>query len=528
MKIMLKILLVDDEILARNYIRTLITWEKYEYSICGEANNGQTAIEMIKTHHPDIVLVDVSMPIMDGVALIKYINEKSLKLKVIMLSSYQDYEYVREAMKNGALDYLLKHRLSSEELLGVLERARNSILKEKEANDLEKISEKDSIQESIKQDNIRRLILGIIDEKESNLDSFRYKKLNNSVIVVIQIIDYVLLYNKYTENERYHLRNSIVSLGYQVTEDISNEGIIYIDRGRYAILFNVNAYRSEAEISQRITTNMCNLSSTILRYFNLQISWARSPVCARYNSIPLYYSKVCEKLEGKDTGSSVSKDYKTVKDKVTPLLSISQEKNLLSAIDSLKYNELEHILTDIFIGLKEYSHNVSSVQIVISELITIVTKVCNREKIELRELCNMDDLHLEEIDKTLCWLRELYKNLILRLSENKSDESYSLYVNETIKYMHKNYQRNISLTDTAEYIGITPSYLSHLFKKETGKSFIEHLNYIRIQIAIEAIKEDKIKINNIYKKVGFNNYNYFFQVFKNITGNSPANYIKNS
>lgn len=524
MNCMVKVLLVDDELLARNHIKTLIDWEKQGYTICGEAGNGVVAVEMIKAFTPDIAIVDISMPAMDGITLTQYINQNGLNIKIIIISSYQDYDYVRETMKNGAIDYLLKHRITKDELLRVLDQAKLNIETERKKQSPKIIEDNSSEQHIIMQDNIRKLLLGI-DNKINILLNEKDKQLRNIVIVVMQINDYILLYNKYNENERYLLRQAVTNFGYQIINGLREGGIVYIDKGRFVIIFDTNNYRSEAEINQKIAADMRNLSNTILQYLNIQVLWERSAVCAKESDVAKYYRVACKSIEGSQ--EKIMEDIEILEKGTKPEISIAQEKKLLSAIDSLDEEELNQVIEDIFTGMRNYKGNDSSLQIIISELITVATKACSKEGIELRKLCNIEELHSEDINNAIVWLRNLYNSLISKLRERRPGESYSLYVSEALKYIQFNYHKNISLTDIAEHIGITSSYLSHLLKKETRKSFIDHLNSIRVHAAIDMISRGKTRINTIYQKVGFNSYNYFFQVFKSIIGVTPANYFKN-
>lgn len=104
------IAIIDDESLVRLGIKSSVAWEKYGYEIVGEADNGQTGLEMIREKHPDIVLLDVCMPVMNGIEVLKSLQKLKIQCKVIILSCHDDFCFVKEAMKNGAFDYLRKMR----------------------------------------------------------------------------------------------------------------------------------------------------------------------------------------------------------------------------------------------------------------------------------------------------------------------------------------------------------------------------------------------------------------------------------
>ena len=115
---LLKILIVDDDATVRIGLKTLIAWEQYGYRLVGEAANGQ-----------HIIITDMKMPVMDGLTLIKTLkNEEGFSVAFLVLSSYDDFELVKGAMKLGAVDYFLKLELDVHMLLSCLDEVRKTII----------------------------------------------------------------------------------------------------------------------------------------------------------------------------------------------------------------------------------------------------------------------------------------------------------------------------------------------------------------------------------------------------------------
>ncbi|MEA5616307.1 response regulator transcription factor [Cronbergia sp. UHCC 0137] len=110
---MIKVLLVDDQNLIRQGLRALLELET-DLDIVGEAENGEVALHLISQLHPDVVLMDIRMPIMDGVAATKAIQQNFSNTKVLVLTTFDDEEYVKAALQNGAMGYLLKDTPSEE------------------------------------------------------------------------------------------------------------------------------------------------------------------------------------------------------------------------------------------------------------------------------------------------------------------------------------------------------------------------------------------------------------------------------
>ena len=120
-------LIVDDEMLIRQGIKHYINWEEEGFQIIGEASNGQEALELIELMNPHIILTDIVMPIMGGEELTRIVKTKYPHIEIIILSSFGEFEYVRSTFQSGVVDYILKPKLNSQELLNVLKKAVNRI-----------------------------------------------------------------------------------------------------------------------------------------------------------------------------------------------------------------------------------------------------------------------------------------------------------------------------------------------------------------------------------------------------------------
>src|SRR5690606_19845438 len=135
---MCKVLIVDDEMLIRQGIINYIDWEQEGFQIVGEASNGQEAMQMIGEFSPHIVVTDIVMPIMDGIDLVREAKKAYPHLEIIVLSSFENFDYVRSTFQNGVADYILKPKLNGAELLRILKQIVNRIPDMQEADSLEK------------------------------------------------------------------------------------------------------------------------------------------------------------------------------------------------------------------------------------------------------------------------------------------------------------------------------------------------------------------------------------------------------
>ena len=124
-------------------------------------------------------------------------------------------------------------------------------------------------------------------------------------------------------------------------------------------------------------------------------------------------------------------------------------------------------------------------------------------------------------------LTEMAREEHMQYLEEKKEEHYAIVVRRALAYMRENLSRQITLTELADYAGLSAAHLSRLIKKDTGKSFIDVLNQIRLETAVNLLREGRYKVYEVSNMVGIDNYAYFYQFFKKETGKSPTEYIQN-
>ena len=141
---MLKVFLVEDEFVVREGIKNNVDWKSHGYDFCGEASDGELAFPMIQRLKPDIVITDIRMPFMDGLALSRLIKKEMPWIEIIIISGYEEFEYAKEGIKIGIAQYLLKP-VNGEELLKevdivaekIIEKQKESKIREKYLKEME-------------------------------------------------------------------------------------------------------------------------------------------------------------------------------------------------------------------------------------------------------------------------------------------------------------------------------------------------------------------------------------------------------
>nr|WP_330404169.1 response regulator [Lacrimispora celerecrescens] len=120
------IILVDDEEEVRKSIIKKIEWQAAGFRVVGDAENGEDAMEKIEILEPDVVLTDIRMPYMDGLALAEKVRQRYPSMKVVIFSGYDDFEYAQRAIKLNVTEYILKP-VNVEELTSILKRIKGNL-----------------------------------------------------------------------------------------------------------------------------------------------------------------------------------------------------------------------------------------------------------------------------------------------------------------------------------------------------------------------------------------------------------------
>lgn len=126
---MLKILIIDDDMLTRKGIQMLMPWEKHDMKIVGESANGQEALEFLKEHPVDLALVDLDMPVMDGMTFIETASRLYPELNYVVLTVHTEFEYIQNVLRAGAIDYIAKTQFDKENFDQILDRISSAIHK---------------------------------------------------------------------------------------------------------------------------------------------------------------------------------------------------------------------------------------------------------------------------------------------------------------------------------------------------------------------------------------------------------------
>ncbi|WJH32673.1 response regulator [Paenibacillus sp. CC-CFT747] len=240
---MFQVLLVDDEALARNDVKSMLDFESHGFTICGEANSGSMALSMMERLTPHIVILDVSMPVMNGVELSRLIRDQFPRVKMIMLSSYDDYDYVRTCLMNGAMDYLLKHRLNPDSLLALLNKAVQNLRHEDQEQEARRVHTQmiEQLSPVIHREYVANLAR---DPQAAGEELHAYARENklypdseNYGAAAVQLVPFLLLTETLTDVQKNRLVQQAADVMQMAIGDIQRRTVAYVGEGRYIVLF---------------------------------------------------------------------------------------------------------------------------------------------------------------------------------------------------------------------------------------------------------------------------------------------------
>ncbi len=512
---MIKVLIADDELLVRIGLRTTIDWEKNGFTIVGEAKNGKEAVELFDKFDADIIITDIRMPVVDGLEVIRRLKEKKKDLKSIILTHYDEFSYAQKAIKLGASEFILKNNLSADNLLLILKKLSKEMEPPKQNN----------IRSSMKTDFLYYALEKAI---LSNISKVNYTELMN-VDMDVQFFEHFyvaygkICYNGDADYDMSHndffknISNIFISKNHvrQAMMMVDNH-LIYL----YNINFKTNDHKNELE------EIIDMLKRNIKQFFDLDIYFGVSSVSHELLDIPklvIEGKTACERCffsENKvihydqNLEKIVDDNIKIKPDVIRGYVESSDMEKLYAYID----NRFDKIYT---------TYNKMGVRKLFIDFISLA-KIIYQERFPEEEIVNDAKFRylyfekLSDFNAIKVYVKDVY-HFITMINEEKD---YSYYIKRSIQFIKENYERNISLDEVAEYSQISKSYLSLLFKQETGINFSIFLTNHRIEKCKEYLKESHYKIYEIAEKVGFDNPYYFSKVFKEKVGISCKEYQK--
>lgn len=504
---MYKMIIADDSDLTRKGIRESVNWEMMDIEIVGEASDGLEAMMLIHDTDPDIIICDVRMPKLDGIALINEIQPSHPSLQVLFLSGYSDKEYLKNAIKLNAVDYIYKP-LQLHELISAVEKAKKNCLNKKNHHPqkdadisltLLQYSEGQKF-EGLPIDLHAPLITIILmmNTADGHLADNEYdSQLDNRLIASRHFIAFHSAVSRIFEGK---FVMSCVGRGYVIHANVPHDFLI-----RQTAVQSLSPLLTTIDsVQASISVGVSNIAASAVR-LREAYDQARGAIHA---SFLLGYGRIIFYRDLSSTVFTPSPDLqRCLYDNISNNNFTSAIHFLNSYIDSMSkcrvqdIPEIKEVLISIAFWLSsqtsKYSYNVSSRYI--SEFINFAADINTVRQYLLRHIQKLID-NISSLD-------------------NKGR-----IVLEVEQYITQNYDKELSIQDIAKQAFITPNYLCYLYKKNTGRTLNQFILDVKMEKARKLICETNLKFGEISDALGYANQNYFTRLFTKYFGESPRSY----
>lgn len=531
---MKKVMIVDDEIFVRVGIKSILDWEDHGYSMVCEAANGLEALEKINQYHPDLVLTDLKMDKMDGFELISECKNQYPKIKFIVLSSYNDFDNVRKAMKLGASDYIFKLTAKPDDILSVLNEVSMTLEEVSEENNSDSILLKNI--SAIKNRLIKMAIQQSYLKESDMLQEFSILNLNTDfnkpyVSLYISIDNFYARQRDGKFPEIQLLKSSIENIVHEIINKNRQAETYNYDRGDLIVLINLREEKNYGQLCEGLKKDIATILEYIKRYLDVEVSASLSAIFTGVNDIKRAVGQNLQALSARFLlGGGALYIYKSNElgnsEFVLPAhLSPALLDALLSERSSEQIREYLQKFWDFC--QTEKVQNAEKIRIELLELYYRFRKNALQLQIDFDNLLDENSLTLYEAitsyDLISC-IEESFSNILSQywlLYENNSRTKCREEIAIVKQYVRQNIDKDLSVQIGAKIANMSESYFSHLFKSETDLSFVNYVNKVRVERAEILLRETNGKISEIALAVGIDNPNYFSILFKKATGKSP-------
>lgn len=529
---MIKLLIVDDEEEIREGIQQVVPWKDYGVTVIGLAANGQDALLQIEQKQPDIILLDIRMPIMNGLELLEKLASYPVQPHVIILSGYDDFSYCQKAIKNGAADYLLKPCKPSEIVSAVNKLKELIFQEEKDHKILERL--RSQFRENL---NLLRekLVLYLVrteqPDREVGLEKWRLYELNispNNIGVALIRIDRNGYSGEDLELRKFAVYNQVV---HQFTSANPNINCFICDyNDDLLILWD---FGSPEITSARKCLD--NLRKTIENEYSFTVTIGLGIQAATFADLCQSYTSALMAVEDSfwlgtnriidyqelESPETYSTNFPTIEEStILHCLRTNDQERMPGAIEAYFSSVLNDCEAMSKPG-KEYLLKV------ITALFCSIYHICVERGLPIESVFGSDLSFLDKVHsvETIDNLKQMVTgslNQIIALSPTHKN-SWKV-VNKALLYIDKHFEEELNLEIVAQKVYVSPGYLSTLFKQELNKNFLECLHEVRINKAKSLLREDYLKIYEVAFRVGYHDEKYFSQIFKKFTGLSPNQY----
>ncbi|SLL31999.1 response regulator containing a CheY-like receiver domain and an HTH DNA-binding domain [Mycobacteroides abscessus subsp. abscessus] len=516
----MKALIVDDEKHVREGIKLLANWEGNGITEIYEASNGEDAIQMIQSLHPEIIFSDMKMPKVDGTQLLQWMDVHYTAGKTIVVTGYDDYHYMRKAMHYGSSDYLLKP-INPEMLNDTLVRVVKEWKQEEKErkNKLSKNQLINKMKPAYRDQKLTHIINNDLVDKKV-WEEFHLEKAQIYTIGLLQVSDIAI--EQFNGDKNLTLFTLLNIINDELSKDSNGIAFHYVtSKGEIILLLKSRREESTYIIKKIHTTiqKLVGLSCTIavgkevdsVTQLNLSYQHAKTIMMNR-NVLRNHKEKIIMENGEKEFKSLMA---------YTSSIKLAIQTGELEPFRSLIGQIQKDIISKQQLSFRQLLHFENEYQMISSRW--------HKEfNLPFSMPTNLEERIYPFIDKEDIFQLEAYKDrkkreiaLFLRRIKRQNTRKSRNVIHEIEKYVTANYHREIKLQEISEHFYISREYISRKFKQEYQINISEYLVAIRIKKAQELLRSSNLKVYDIANMIGYQDDKYFRKVFKKIVGVSP-------
>lgn len=534
---MYNFIIVDDDQLVRERILSLIPMQKMSLHLVGQAENGIQAMELFELHRPQIVIMDIQIPIINGIEAAQKMLELDPDVKIIIVTGYGTLEFAQTALRSGIIDFLLKpvNPEELEKVLGkIIDKIQTQARQEYEQQRMERLLEREMplIRSRYFLSLIRTPSEKLTDEAcRQYMDDFGINRPISDVCVVIVVPNYSNL----APGEQVSMQAVLEKELSKITESIDIGILALYDAMQRMIVITYGVHSHlDYTLEQRISVIhdklrylyrfdfQASIGSTVSGFQYLHDSYLSANHALGY----------CNILGNNNIigSNNLPKTDHPVWQTEWP-----SYREIMDLLITEKLDDIHNTLGKYLGQLTYNPHN--------------SIHYTRQKSVELQALLlscaqelgiNTDSL-IEEPDSTYTQIlsaanvfdiRKIILNsaqTIIETIQSKRKDSKNRALRSAKQYINSNYANpHLDLAAVSEFVSLSPNYMAQLFHRYENCSFTEYLNRVRIEQAQKKLLTTHMRIYEVAEAVGFQNSKYFFQVFKQITGMRPREFYENS
>lgn len=545
---MYSVLLVEDESSVREIIRQRTPWETYGFTIAGEVGNGLEALEHMEEQLPDVVITDIKMPFMDGIALTESIHRLYPSVTIVILSGFDEFSYAQSAIRYNVTEYVLKP-VSSEDIAQLLIRIKAHL-------DAEIVKRKDvaALRETFQE------VLPLLKEKfllsllipshpvgnewlitRSKLYGIHLEG-NAFVVAVFETNRQDVAVSNPAEDDDALQGIAMARIVEESLEATKERAASVVFGNQIAIIFAgtlQNEHNGERMMMKQVLRELRHINTFLEKYLDANVTIGVGAPVYGMNKIAESYSQAMDSLNFSrfvpDQNILFINDVnpsRFIKNAGAPHIDERLRADLATAVRVGTDGEILSVTHEMFNELAGINPTTEGIQMFLLEILGFLSEIAASYGMTLGQVRHTDrEINLfaelqtiNSLGKASRWITGFSCKLREALSGARKN-SHIQFVEEAKRQIYQRYaQQEFGLDTLCDHLGVSPSYFSSTFKREIGQSFVQYLTMVRMERAKELLRNTDMKTYEIAEAIGLSESNYFSFCFKRYEGCSPSQY----